>query len=444
MRQLRRGRGCVTPVGRLRSRALEPGKGHDESIIIAVRGLYAVACVIACAIADPAHADGTGVIAAQSPDRAAVAEALTAAIEGRATRLVGDAVGEARYARGEGAVSAETLALFGRVRDQIDAGWREYLRVAVETAAVKLAAARADAERLVALPGGAELYADAALRLGAVLGHLGRDDEARAVLALALALDPDRPITLAEFSPDVVERIEAARGAAVTLSTLRVTSSPPGANVTIDGRGGSSAGPAAVTTVPVGQHIIVATAPGYLPLVRSAAVAPAMTTEVELVLEADEDSATLAAGATPGLAEAPAQRLIDATLLYADLDEVIVATTTTRRGGPTLLVQRCAGIPARCSAVVDVGYADPSGLAAAAREAWASVRTGELRYAPTVLADREDGARDDDRCRACRSPWLWGGVAAAVVVGAVVTVFAVSGSDPVPTLSVDGSQFRTR
>lgn len=435
MRELRRGRGRVTPVGRLRRRAVEPGKRHDASIIIAVRGLYAVACVIACAIAAPAHADGTGVIASQSPDRTAVAEALLTAIEGRAARLVGDAVGEARHARSEGAISAETLATFGRVRDQIDAGWREYLRVAVETAAVKLAAARADAEALVALPGGAELYADAALRLGAVLGHLGRDEEARAVLALALALDPDRPVSLAEFSPDVVDRIEAARGAAVTTSTLRVTTTPPGARVTVDGQPAS-------TTVTVGQHIIVATAPGHVPLVRSAAVAPAMTTEVTLELETDEDSATLAAGATSGLADAPAQRLIDATLLYADLDEVIVATTTTRRGGPTLLVQRCAGIPARCSAVVDVGYADPSGLAAAAREAWAAVRTGELRYAPTVLADRDDGVRDDDRCRVCRSPWLWGGVAAAVVVGAVVTVFAVSGSDPNPIVTVPGDAFR--
>ena len=29
---------------------------------------------------------------------------------------------------------------------------------------------------------------------------------------------------------------------------------------------------------------------------------------------------------------------------------------TIRHGGPTLLVQRCAGIPARCSAVVDAGF----------------------------------------------------------------------------------------
>ena len=42
---------------------------------------------------------------------------------------------------------------------------------------VKLAHARTEAEALLALPGGGELYADAALRLGAVLGHQGRTAE---------------------------------------------------------------------------------------------------------------------------------------------------------------------------------------------------------------------------------------------------------------------------
>ena len=97
------------------------------------------------------------------------------------------------------------------MREQIDEGWRAFLRVQVDFAASRLATARTDAEALVALPGGAQLYADAALRLGAVLGHLGRTAEAQAILALALALDPDRPITLAEFSPDVVAAVDAVR-----------------------------------------------------------------------------------------------------------------------------------------------------------------------------------------------------------------------------------------
>ncbi len=119
-----------------------------------------------------------------------MASALARATGGHSARVVEDAVGEARAAHAGGAVPAEALAAFRRVRDVVDEGWRAYLRVTVEVAASRLTTARTDAEPLVALPGGAELYADAALRLGAVLDHLGRTQDAQAVLALALALDP--------------------------------------------------------------------------------------------------------------------------------------------------------------------------------------------------------------------------------------------------------------
>jgi hypothetical protein len=84
---------------------------------------------------------------------------------------------------------------------------------------------------------------------------------------------------------------------------------------------------------------------------------------VSLVLERDDEATALSGGAELGLREPAQQRLVDATLRYADLDEVVVVAETSRRGSQALLVQRCAGIPARCSAVIDVGF-ETAGLAA--------------------------------------------------------------------------------
>ncbi|HEY5933877.1 MAG TPA: PEGA domain-containing protein, partial [Kofleriaceae bacterium] len=259
-----------------------------------------------------ASADGSGVIAASAGDRTPVAAAMTQAMAGRANRLVGDAVTEARAAIAAGAVRVETLAGFRRVREQVDEGWRAYLRVAIEVAAQRLASARTEAEPLVALPGGAELYADAALRLGAVLGHLGRTAESRAILQLALALDPDRPITLAEFSPDVVTLVDQARAAPVTMQKLRVTTSPPGAIVAIDGK---DAGRSPLELdVARGQHVVVARAPGHRAAVQGIAVDAVAT--VELALDRDEPAGRLAGGATLGLPERAQQELVDAAMRF--------------------------------------------------------------------------------------------------------------------------------
>jgi hypothetical protein len=399
-----------------------------------------LACAIAIAAPRAAGADGAGVIAADGPDRAAVAEAMARALAGRAAgraRVVADAVAEARAALAAGAVPADELARFRGVRAQIDEGWRAYLRVAVESAGLRLAGARTEAEGLLALPGGAEVYADAALRLGAVLGHLGRKAEAQAVLALALALDPDRPITLAEFSPDVLDAVEAARRAPAPIRRLRIATSPPGARIQVDG---ADVGRSPVDVAVVrGQHVIVARAPLHRPAVRGVAI-DEDAAAVTLALPPDEDALRLAAGAGRGLAEPAAQALIDATLRYADLDEVVVVADTTRRGGPALLVQRCAGAPARCSAVVELGYGDRAGLPAAARAAWEAARTGELRYPPVVLGER-GGPVGPERCKLCRSPLVWTGVGAALVAGVALAILAASSDRPAPIVGIDPSQF---
>jgi hypothetical protein len=440
MRDLVGGDTVIAPVG-FRLRRLEPRERRDvteyrhaASILAEVRVLFA-ACTIAFAISR-AHADGAGVIAAAGPDRTAVAGAMANAMTGRAGRIVADAVAEARAAVAVGAVPVEALARFRRVREQVDEGWKAYLRVAVENAQLRLAAARTEAEALVALPGGAELYADAALRLGVVLGHLGRRSESQAILALALALDPDRPITLAEFSPDVVDAIAAVRALPVSKQKLHVASIPAGAQISIDG---TDVGRAPLDVeVTRGQHVIVARETFYSAAVRGVAVDS--PSQVSLELARDDEIVRLTGGPARGMPELAAQELVDAALRFADLDEGLLVADTSRRGGPTLLVQRCAGIPAKCSAVVEIGYGDRSGLDAAARQAWDAARTGELRYPPTVLGDR-GGSKDDGKCKLCRNPGVWVGVGAAVVLGTVITIIAVSGSKPAPVVSVDGRDY---
>lgn len=404
---------------------------------MAVRQPIACALIIAT-IARAAAADGAGVIAVSGQDRGAVAAAMAdAMIEAPARRIVPDAVAEARGAVAAGAVPVETLHRFRRVREQIHEGWRAYLRVAVETAAARLVAARSAAEELVAVPGGSELYADAALRLGAVLGHLGRTAEAQAILSLALVLDPDRPITLAEFSPDVVDAVAAARAAPVALRRVRIVTRPAGAQIRIDG--------AAVGRAPLdvqvtrGQHLIVARAPMHRAAVQGI---PVDATTIEVQLEPDEEAARIAAGAQAGLDDVAALQLVEGVLRYADLDELVLVADTIRRGGPALLVQRCAGAPAQCSAVVELGYGERAGLSSAARAAWRAARTGELRYPPTVLGERARPV-DDGRCRVCRSPWLWTGIGTAVLAATAITLMATSSSRPAPVVGVDGGGFST-
>ena len=216
-------------------------------------------------------------------------------------RVLDDAVGEARAASASGAVPIETLQRFRRVREQIDeAGGRTH-RVQLEFAASRSSRPHAHrrAETIVALPGGAVLYADASLRLGAVLAQLGRPD-ARDAIALALALDPDRPITLAEFSPDLVAAVDAARASTRPAHQVRITSEPPEASLSVDGADAGRT-PAAVELA-LGQHVVILRARGGRPLAQAVAVEPA-TTELAFTIDHDDGVARLERGAELGLDE---------------------------------------------------------------------------------------------------------------------------------------------
>lgn len=400
------------------------------------------AITIAIGSAAPVRADGVGIVAVagNASDRAAVATAMAATLAG-SQRIALDAVGDARAEITAGAVPASTLERFRRVRDAIDEGWRAFVRVQVELAASRLAVARTDAEALVAYPGGAVLYADAALRLGAVLEHQGRSLDGRAAIALALALDPDRPISLAEFSPDVVAVVDSVRTSQTRPTRpVRLTTEPAGATITVDGKElGRS--PLDVDLA-LGQHVVVAHLPLHEPRALAIAVDASSPADIALDLARDRAATRLAEGATIGLSDEGARELVEATLRFADLDELVLVAAVERRGGPALLVQRCAAIPVRCTAIVEIGYAEPSGVASATREAWEATRQADLRYPPSVLADaRTHGGRVDDRCKLCRSPILWGGISAAALIGTIVIIAVVSGSRPPPTVGIDPSQF---
>jgi hypothetical protein len=165
--------------------------------------------------------------------------------------------------------------------------------------------------------------------------------------------------------------------------------------------------------------------------------------DVIVTLDPDAASAALSEGPRVGLADTAAQQLVDEVVRFADLDEVVIVASTDRRGGEALLVQRCAGLPARCTAVVELGYGDRAGLTAAARAAWDAVHAADLRYPPSVFADpRLAGERVvHHRCELCRNPWLWTGAGVAAVLGTIAIVAAVSGSHSPPTVLVQPPDF---
>jgi hypothetical protein len=389
------------------------------------------------AIAGSARADGVGVIV-RGPERARVAAAMAAAVGEGGERAVPDAVAAARAELAAGAVPVETMAKFRHARELADDGWRAYLRVAFDVAARQLTEAREEAEPLVALAGGPELYADISLRLGIVLAHVQRDDDARAAIALALALDPERPLTLADFSPDALALVDGVRAGvpATAKQHVLVGAEPAGASIAIDGR---ELGAAPVEAeLAIGQHVVVARAPLFAPRAVGVAV-DAATTSQRVELERDADADAISGGADAATGDDATRRLVAATLRYADVDAVVVVAQVERRGAPALVVERCAA--AGCTAVSEVGFGDATGLLAAARAAWGDVRAGDATRAAVALDLRGGGELVHHRCEVCRNPYVLGGVGAAVLVGAVAIIVAATASKPPPTVGVNPGDF---
>lgn len=386
-----------------------------------------------------AWSGGSGVVAPALSTRAAAE--LTAAMQASGVaRSVVDGVAEARRAIADGATPVPTLRRFRRVREQIDEGWRAYHAVQFDLAASRLMAARRDAESLLHLLNGPVLYADATLRLGVVLTRQGRTSQARDAIVLALALDPDRQISPREFAPDFIAVVDAVRAEPRPTRSITLTTDPGGALLSIDGRDvGRAPTTARLTT---GHHVVVARMPQFRSRARVLEVTAATTT-VPVALARDELANRFAVGISGRESAGEVQPLVDGVLLYADLDDVVLVAETELRGGPALLVQRCAGVPARCTSVVEVEYGDRSGLAVAANAVWQDVRTRELSGAPALYADARivPSRREAPRCRICRNPYVLAGAGVALVAGAVAIAAAVTASRPPPILTIDPVTF---
>ncbi|RMH38898.1 MAG: PEGA domain-containing protein [Deltaproteobacteria bacterium] len=396
---------------------------------------WALACAAALAVASAAGpavaAPRAGIVV-----RAAARPPVPARAAAEAVRAAASAAGaDARVdpAPIPGAVPRERLRPFGRARALADEGWRAYKRVEPEFAEARLAEARRVALDVLALDGGAELMAEISLRLAAVRLYRGRAREADDDFRFAHALAPDRPVTTAEFRPQVVDAFARAIAQSPAEVTVSV-SAPAGAAIEVDGRPVGAA-PAAVR-VRVGRHAFVARKPGALPAARVVSVT-AEGGAVELALERDPLAAAAVAPLDVGVDEVRAAQRVEARIVEADLDLLVLAAPVWRGGAPALVGQRCEGTPVACGPVVEIRFADAAGLAGAARALWvALVERRDLRFPPTLLADarvaRGEPPPGDRTARPARrwwqSRWLWAGVG-AIAIGAVTAAVVTGGDD---------------
>ncbi|MEZ4367057.1 MAG: hypothetical protein R2939_12350 [Kofleriaceae bacterium] len=357
-----------------------------------------------------------------------------------ARRLVG-VVGDAELVRPQPpAAPVDDPAALAALDDELARGWRRYLAAEVEAAREVLSAALRGAVAHAVTPAGRARLAELALRLGVVLAHLG-DGDATAHLRLALRLAPARTIGLDEFSPDVVAAVDAARAAAPPRASLSIAVTPADATVEIDGA-------APTGEVEVGLHLVTATAPGLVPEATLARVETSGAA-VELTPAVDREAQRVARGLRQGDPSVATAELLAAIGRRRGVAEVVVVATSQRRRGPVLLGQRCQLAPAvRCTDVVEVAAAMPDAVAAQlAAELWRELRERPIRALPSLATDPRLAPeapvppRPPARCAACRSPWLWGGVGAALLAGVVAALVFDGDAPPRGDVEIDPGEF---
>lgn len=349
-----------------------------------------------------------------------------------------------------GAVPAPRLAAFREARALAVEGWRAYLAVDTEVARARLEAARSVAKGVLDLDGGFALHADISLRLGAVFLQLGRPGEAREAFLLARALDPDREVSIAEFSPDVVEAHQAARPDSGRVA-VTVTTEPAGARIEVNGQDMGTA----PLTIELGQgaHVVVARAKGHVAMTQVIQISAQEPRQVAMTLAHDPDAAVLLG--TPealavGTTNQAAIAAIQALLRYGELDSLVMVASIFGAEGPALLGQACSGIPARCTAIMEIRYTEARATRAAAMELWAALHAAPRQGAPEILADKRLGrparplaatAGGSRRaCAWCRSRWFWIGIgAAALTAGAAI--WATDRGDTRPVITLDPCEF---
>jgi hypothetical protein len=347
-----------------------------------------------------------------------------------------------------GSVRAERLDGFARVERMMAEGWRGYLEARFAESAARLEEARGGALAIVDLPGGPELMADVSLRLGAARLALGRDREAARDFQLAARLDPTRPVTDAEFKPQVVARFERERGEARARRVRRIEVHPGGAQVEVDGRAAGRA-PVALE-LDEGGHVLVARAPGWTARAVLVDVEASGAEAVGIELEADRVAALAGRGrAGMRIGQEGASETAAAVMMFGELDGVLMAASVWRSGRPALLGQYCGGAPLACGRVVEIVYR-PGSLDRVAAELWREARQVRSGATLVLLADarlvhREGGpgrarAGGEDG-RWWQSRWLWLGVGGAAVSAAAAALVLSGGGDEAWTASFGECEF---
>jgi hypothetical protein len=389
-----------------------------------VRGLPLLAAgATLVGVAGVAAAERVGVIAIEGRDAPADRDELARATAAALPDPSLDALATATKNIRAGAVTRARLDRFTQVRAVADQGWQAFLQVQPDAAKTQLQRALVAAEDLLGLDGGLEVYADVSLRLGAVLDYQGDKDGAGIAIRAALAIDPDRELSEREFSPDVLLAVEAARAVSPPTRTVRFTGTTPARTKVAIEVDGVARGDAPVEAdLAHGNHVAIARSIGHAPRAIAFAVDATGSTQHVLDLDTDPFAAAAEAGVARDTPDARATAAVEAALLFGEVDAVLVVATTWQRGDPTLLVQRCAGTPVRCTPIQEYGYGSARGLRIALATAIADVSSAAATLAASTLAgdDRLD-AEPPTECWTCK-PWVIASAGALAVTATVLTI----------------------
>jgi len=351
----------------------------------------------------------------------------------------------ARAALERGAVARARLVEFSRAQQIAAEGIRAYESADLSFAASRLVEARRVALGVADLPGGVELVAEFSLRLGAVRLDLGHE-RAREDLRLAARLTPERPVTTAEFKPDLVRAFEEARAAAPRPLILQVTESAPDARVVVDG--GEEHPLPWQTELSPGLHIVSVSAPGHSPLAtmvdlqRNETFASTLDRDAERAA-IDQGQASLSIGTS----EKQAATTAEALMRFGELDALIVASVVWRGGSAALLAEWCTGVPARCSRAIELRYG-AGALDSAARSAWEELPALEGSLPPGLMTDARVVSPEAGPGRAAvttathwsERPVVWAGAAVGAAVVIAASVLLLREEDRRPQIDI-GADF---
>jgi hypothetical protein len=181
-------------------------------------------------------------------------------------------------------VAPATPAELGRARARIDAANEAFSRFDYAGALAQLTQAETTLDTLPPSPALLHTVADVQLSRGVVRAYQHQTSEALAAFLLTQRLDEDRKVLdPAQYPPQLVRLYRQAReDADKRLGRVELTSEPPGAALTVDGR---AAGVAPLrTSLEAGEHWVTATLDGHAPLSRIVAVAAAGVSTLALPL----------------------------------------------------------------------------------------------------------------------------------------------------------------